>query len=469
MKKKIFIILGYQNFTNYFIELTKYLKKTYEVTCLVYGYNNYLKVKENKELFHEIYSYEELVNKFYNEKKYDYENLVYFENKFGQLWKLLYADRQLLDYFYDVDYGNKKLNYDDLLSFLNHWIFFFNKIFSSKEFKYIISYSTASFPAILSVKIAKFYETKYLCFKTLGIPDRYTIIDDLNEKFLVPEAASLDNEWSKNYLNNFKENNKPDWIKKRKKISLFIRILKLIKNNINEKKVFDFIDNNKTAYLNHTLLKIIKLKIKKIYRNIYFHYLQKKFKTQVNSKYIFFPLHVEPESNLMVKNVLNSDQISLLENLSKLCPIDTKIVIKDHPNQPIRSPNFYKRIIKIPNVIFLESSTNSRKLIKDSHAVFCISGTSILETLLLRKKLLVFGNNIIIENFFPNLKCNFQNFNKKLCEHTLPQEIEIVNMLTYLKNISIDVGSEILIKKGNIEEIGKSFFNLFERIDNEDN
>ena len=27
-------------------------------------------------------------------------------------------------------------------------------------------------------------------------------------------------------LNNFKENNKPDWIKKRKKISLFIRILK---------------------------------------------------------------------------------------------------------------------------------------------------------------------------------------------------------------------------------------------------
>ena len=102
-------------------------------------------------------------------------------------------------------------------------------------------------------------------------------------------------------------------------------------------------------------------------------------------------------------------------------------------------------------------------------AVFCISGTSILETLLLRKKLLVFGNNIIIENFFPNLKCNFQNFNKKLSEHTLPQEIEIVNMLTYLKNISIDVGSEILIKKGNIEEIGKSFFNLFERIDNEDN
>lgn len=67
------------------------------------------------------------------------------------------------------------------------------------------------------------------------------------------------------------------------------------------------------------------------------------------------------------------------------------------------------------------------------------------------------------------MKCNFQNFNKKLCEHTLPQEIEIVNMLTYLKNISIDVGSEILIKKGNIEEIGKSFFNLFERIDNEDN
>ena len=314
MKKKIFIILGYQNFTDYFIELSKLLKNDYELTCLVYGYKNYLKVQENKKIFNEIYSYEKLVNLFYsNKKKIDFNKLISVENDVESLWKLLFADRQLLDYFYDVDYGKEKSNYDQLLNFTIHWIDFFEKIFSSDEYKYLISYSSASFPGVLSIKIAEKYNVKNLCYKTIGIPDRFSIFDDLKDKFLVPEKNIQSNEWSQDFYNKFNDNSIPNWIKQREKISFFKKIFLLISNNIKEKKVFAFIDNNKVAYLNHTLFKILKLKIKKILIKAKYHFVKKEAFDNISFKYLFFPLHVEPESNLMVKNILNTDQLSVLE------------------------------------------------------------------------------------------------------------------------------------------------------------
>ena len=466
MKRKIFIVLGYQNFTDYFIELSKLLKNDYEITCLVYGYKNYLKVKENKKIFNEIYCYEKLVNLFYsNKKNIDFNKLISVEKNLESLWKLLYTDRQLLDYFFDVDYGDDKLNYNELLNFAIHWIDFFEKIFSSNEYKYLISYSTASFPGVLSVKIAEKYNVENLCFKTIGIPDRFSILDDLNDKFLVPEKNIQNNQWSQNFYNRFNDNNKPNWVKQTKRKSFLKKIFLLINNNIYEKKVFEFIDNNRAAYLNHTLFKIFKLKIKKTLRKLKYHFIKKETFNSISFKYIFFPLHVEPESNLMVKNILSTDQLSVLENISKLCPINLKIIVKDHPNQPIRNADYYNRIKKIPNVVLVDSSINSRKLIRNSEAVFCISGTSVVETILIGKKLLVFGNNIIVNNFFPELKCNYSDFREKISSNYLPDKQKVLNMLSYLKDISTDLDSSILFENVDAKKVAQRFFELFKRVD----
>ena len=466
MKNKIFIILGYQNFTDYFIEFSKHLNKKYKVVCLVFGYKNYLRVKENSKFFEQIYCYEELVDSFYkNKSEINYGKLKDIEKKIGSLWSMIYADRQLLDYFYDVDYGKKKLKYNDLLSFLYQWSDFFEKVFFKKDFKYLVSYSTASLPGFLSVKLAKEYEAKYLCFKTLGIPDRFTIIDDLDDKFLIKIDGELDLNWAKEFLKKFDDYEKPKWIKKRKKVFFLKRIKKIIDDISLEKKVFKFVDNNKTAYLNLTLQNILYQKIKKKFNTIYYNlFIKKNFKL-TNLKYIYFPFHVEPESNLMIKNILNSNQITVLENLSKFCPIDFKLVVKDHPNQFMRSPQFYNRLKKIPNVIIADSKINSRELIKGAEAIFCISGTSILETLLLKKKLLVYGNNITIKNFFPQFKCDFVDLRKQINENKLPDEKDIINMLAYLKNISVDLDSNILVNQGDSELISKKLYELFKRVD----
>ena len=468
MREKIFIILGYQNFTDYFIGLSKILRKKYKIICLVYGHKNFLKVQKNKEYFDEIYSYEKLIDSFYqNINAVNFNELENFENKYGNLWKTIYADRQFLDYFYKINYGKKKLSYSHLISFTYQWIDFFEKIFSNKKYKYLISYSTASMPGLLAVKIAKKHNTKYLCYKTLGIPDRFTLVDDLTDEFLIPETKTINQNWAEDYIHKFRLEtiSKPNWINTKSRKN-FIKRLTIILNNISEEKsVFSFIDNEKTPYINLSLRTIISEKLKKIYNNIYFKYFLKNKNYDLNDRYIFFPFHVEPESKLMVKNILNTDQISLLENLSKVCPINMKIIAKDHPNQPVRSKEFYKRIQNIPNVIFIKDNLNSKELIKKSQLVICISGTVIMESLLMKKKILVFGNNIIIKNFFPEFKISFANIEDKFKENILIDELKIVKMMTYLKDISTNITSKILISLNETDEISKKLFELFERVD----
>ena len=83
----------------------------------------------------------------------------------------------------------------------------------------------------------------------------------------------------------------------------------------------------------------------------------------------------------------------------------------------------------------------------------------------MRKKLLVFGNNIIIKNFFPELKCNYSNFQKKMKNNALPSKKKIIKMIAHLKNISVDINSEILIKKKDSKKISLMLLSLFKRID----
>ena len=113
----------------------------------------------------------------------------------------------------------------------------------------------------------------------------------------------------------------------------------------------------------------------------------------------------------------------------------------------------------------VDSSINSRKLIRNSEAVLCISGTIILETILIGKKLLVFGNNIIVDNFFPELKCSLLDFRDKIGSNYIPDKQRVLSMLSYLKDISTDVDSRILIENVAAEKVAQKFFELFKRVD----
>ena len=166
----------------------------------------------------------------------------------------------------------------------------------------------------------------------------------------------------------------------------------------------------------------------------------------------------------MIHNLQNTNQINVLENLSKYCPINYKIVAKCHPNQIEKPPEFYKKVNSLPNVILVNQNEGSRDIIRKAEVIFCISGTLIMEALLMKKKVLVYGNSPIVKNFFPYLKCDFDNLHNKIDNYIYPNTNELVRMIAFFKNISVDIDRNQFLNN-NSNEVSNKLINLFERLD----
>lgn len=114
----------------------------------------------------------------------------------------------------------------------------------------------------------------------------------------------------------------------------------------------------------------------------------------INSSYIFFPLHVEPEASTMVLSSMHTDQVSVIEALSKSLSGNQILVVKEHlPMLGKRPKGFYELIQKMPRVVLISPFHDSLDLIKNSEAVAVITGTAAFEALLLKRKAIVIGDS----------------------------------------------------------------------------
>ena len=113
-----------------------------------------------------------------------------------------------------------------------------------------------------------------------------------------------------------------------------------------------------------------------------------------NEKFIIFPLHVSPEGSTFTISPLFLNETFIIELISNCLPVDFKLVLKEHPGMiGQRALSFYKKIQKLPNVIFLHpfSKYKINELIENSSAVVTISGTSGMEALMLNRPAIVFA------------------------------------------------------------------------------
>lgn len=120
----------------------------------------------------------------------------------------------------------------------------------------------------------------------------------------------------------------------------------------------------------------------------------------LNEKYVYFPLHFEPERTTNPDGGEYHDQFKALVKLREFVPKNINIVIKEHPSQIYvgnkgsrgRSPLFYQLIKNIKGVKFVDFNLNSIDLIKKSELVVSITGTVALEAAILGKKSITFGS-----------------------------------------------------------------------------
>jgi len=111
------------------------------------------------------------------------------------------------------------------------------------------------------------------------------------------------------------------------------------------------------------------------------------------SNYIFYPLHYEPESSTSVAAHEFSNQLALIEQLSKNMPFGFRLLVKEHlPSLGLRPKGFYERLRRIPDVHLISPFANVFEITKRAKLVVVLTGSAGWEAIQLGVPAMVFGH-----------------------------------------------------------------------------
>ena len=199
-------------------------------------------------------------------------------------------------------------------------------------------------------------------------------------------------------------------------------------------------------------------------KNLYNSMIKNQVDPDYSKKYVYFPLHFEPERTSNPDGGVFHDHFLALVKLREFLPPNIKIYVKEHPSQILmkimsekgsrgRSPLFYGLIKNIKNLEVVNTKENSVKLILNSVFVATLTGTVALEASILGKKTLTFGNTWYrgcpnTHQWSLELKCS-QLIDDEIHNHT-----EIKSFLQMLKSKYSICG----VQNGGQKRFFKDFF-----------
>lgn len=160
-------------------------------------------------------------------------------------------------------------------------------------------------------------------------------------------------------------------------------------------------------------------------------------KPDYSKRYIYVPLHYQPELTTAPLGGVFANQILMVQLLSFYLPKDVYLFVKEHPQQKYkgRSLNFYLDLVHIKNVILISKSENSFKLLENCTATASITGTAGWEGLFKNKPYLMFGNYVYKE---------------------MPGVFSIANANDYKRALDKILTTKIEINKGDLLKFSKA-------------
>lgn len=140
----------------------------------------------------------------------------------------------------------------------------------------------------------------------------------------------------------------------------------------------------------------------------------------LDSPYIVFFLHYQPEESTLPRGGLFVNQQIAIQYLRENIPSFVRILIKEHPSlyvrpwtlaQSVRDPGWYDYVNRLPNTHFVNLDIPTPELINNSMFVASINGLVTLEALARGKRVVNFGssvfNGISGVEIIDNLICSF--------------------------------------------------------------
>lgn len=329
-------------------------------------------------------------------KKPDIQYLSTFEKKYNiKLWLLAYGER--IFYRFNDFY---KFNTDEILTILEQECKFFENVLDEIKPDFLIMRAADFHHPQLLYEICKARGIKVLL---LGTPRfaRRLLISSLPHRIDFPINDTVDSterERTVKELQDFlKGYSYSDNLKtfSTKFQDSKIRLLKaaygfLFSKNDNIKTHYTYFGRTKLKVLLHSILYSIKTRIN-------LHFINKNFARTINehTPFIYYPFQLDEESTSLMTYPFYTNQIEIITHIVKSLPIDYKLYLKEHPVMAFRgwrNKDYYKQIMKLPNVVLVHPSVKSDEILQKCSLVIAISSTSGLEAAFYKKPSIIFAN-----------------------------------------------------------------------------
>jgi len=369
MKKNRTLIWGFDN--NFCLDILKEFKKHFTFSYVVnshsqFSHTSIQKLTVNAELLK--YQINPIILKNYH--KFFNEHFIQFYTKI-------------------VSRGINLRNLHEVKNEFSMYLHFFYNLISQKKINLIIMQSMPhQGPDYIIYILAKFFKIKIIMFYQTLFANKYFILKNIDEL-----GKNKTNKNKKYRTFSFKEI-------KNNELARYTSMVEAVHTYNNSR-------NKRQSTLNHQIRSkirnlLIKSRVisrideqKKYLKNLDNFVYKKNINSLLKKKFVYFPLHDQPELTTSTLGGIYEDQVFALEKLRNIIDDDCSIVIKEHHFQGFfqRENLFFQRIRKIKNLYMVPKNYSSNLLIKK--CLFCstIVGTAGWEALLEKKKSLIFGNS----------------------------------------------------------------------------
>jgi Capsule polysaccharide biosynthesis protein len=181
-------------------------------------------------------------------------------------------------------------------------------------------------------------------------------------------------------------------------------------------------------------------------------------------RFLFYPLHYEPEIATLVLS--QYEQASAIDIIARQLPLSWRLVIKEHPLGAGQRPvSFYKEITdRYPNVVFLDADIAGNVLVRRASAVFTLSGTTILDALILNRPVIYTSPSRLGAFGLGVLTHDLINFGAALtaAQMKIATDTELVFMLSAIRRHSAQFkfvepfGDLSVLEPDNIDKMGNA-------------
>ncbi|MBN1574757.1 MAG: hypothetical protein JW984_16295 [Deltaproteobacteria bacterium] len=333
----------------------------------------------------------------WRDEEIDIEYIKKIEEKYGE---------PNLNIFWPSVRRAEKFSHEEELKMFQCYTKLYESIFGEIKPDFIVNYGVASLSLVVLNRVAEVNNIPNLILYNSKVPDRFVIHRGLKNQWQKVDDAFR--ELKEKGLKESERKTASEFLSAFRNKGLFVTYANL--NIKRQKSIIPRIRSLLRLYYQiyrFGLFKTSHLRERNIFMPFEYTFDRLKVETRrrlvkklnifdkpnYDEKYVFFPLHVQPEASTLVWAPFFLDQIEIINNISKSVPIDCFVYVKEHPaNIGRRKLEYYRELKRNANVRLLSPWENTQDLILNSSIVITITGTVGWEAIIWEKPVITLGN-----------------------------------------------------------------------------